>query len=750
MSSPYAHLQLGKALVTAAVHEDEEVRRAAQARVRAWTAVIDGMGADRITTGSRTPVAALPPWVTLEVLRGGFTTGRAIAAGPLESDEIRRVERLGLPRSRAAVLASYLTDDGLAELHELVEAGAYTIRIPEDAVLLVVGCLTAAQDRSAALDLLDIIRPYADTLRFMPRAAVRRQVPSGQVSRRTAKQVQERLHRTPLQQQVEAQREAAEIWQPLTDRFVELWWSARGQAGVAGARWDRGQIVLARRLLFEYEQALDRHRLCRRRSRVPGETLPRLVEATRAGLAGPITARRAAGIDALLAQIADRRGAPGSERLIQLRRGQARIAAEPSHRTLAQIAAARCALLRADEGITDIDAVLRPVSATEAGIFGVPEGTELPGSVRRAVGLGRVGELETLLAEGVLPSAEVLAELLPAVTAIEVAQGCDDALLGQVLAGTYEAFRRRRSLLLVNLERQVQFDELPWVAVPGRNGTGSSRSAAVARRVAAAAISTWPGTILPNPLVQELTTLYDSAGQSLPLVPELAADIFEGRFSQRFAQAGAVAARLLAGTLYEFYYGVDLSALLDVPLPPPAVRHRPGQYRPAAGFDRLCADAAASTAASSVARNGMVIERGQVLTTQNLAVLIAVGGARPTRSWFDLAVAAALHAAALLQLAQRQTRPLPTVKNAAAAWRQALFFLVVADPQERLGDFVETVRRSGDGARWPMSEVLSGLEFVAGGGRFDQDGVSPSGRRLLGWTVTGHWAVKRPEPAGAG
>lgn len=32
----------------------------------------------------------------------------------------------------------------------------------------------------------------------------------------------------------------------------------------------------------------------------------------------------------------------------------------------------------------------------------------------------------------------------------------------------YRAFRQRRSLLLLNLERQVQLTELPWVAALGR------------------------------------------------------------------------------------------------------------------------------------------------------------------------------------------------------------------------------------------------------------------------------------------
>ena len=138
----------------------------------------------------------------------------------------------------------------------------------------------------------------------------------------------------------------------------------------------------------------------------------------------------------------------------------------------------------------------------------------------------------------------------------------------------------------------------------------------------------------------------------------------------------------------------------------------------------------------------MIIERQQQLTTHNLAVLVFRGKVKPSRPWFDLAVAAAERTGELLQLARRQLRPLPTVKDAAYAWRQALFFLTLAGA-DRTAELVSTIASAEVGA-WPMGAVLEGLSDIADGAEFDEEGRSPRGRRLTGWTMTGHWALDPP------
>lgn len=48
----------------------------AQGRVDRWRAVLVGMFDGSLDIGDRQPIAGMPPWITLEVVTGGFATGR--------------------------------------------------------------------------------------------------------------------------------------------------------------------------------------------------------------------------------------------------------------------------------------------------------------------------------------------------------------------------------------------------------------------------------------------------------------------------------------------------------------------------------------------------------------------------------------------------------------------------------------------------------------------------------------------------
>lgn len=246
---------------------------------------------------------------------------------------------------------------------------------------------------------------------------------------------------------------------------------------------------------------------------------------------------------------------------------------------------------------------------------------------------------------------------------------------------------------------------------------------------------------MPNPLTQELHHLLSAAGHDIPLVEELAADIFTGGFSDKFRRAAHVAARVTAGTLYARYYGIDTAQI--VTLTEPVTSHRStrwtwrrvGPTEPQPSFGDLCSARAARAPNGgwSVAANGTIIEQSQILTTHNLAGLVSIG-VQPTRLWIDLAREAIDRTGALLELASRQRRPLTTVKDAAYAWRQAVFFLSVADPAETralLGDASSTTS-----APPVMNELVDGLRRAAVGQPVN-DGHSP----FLGWTVDRHWIL---------
>jgi hypothetical protein len=303
-----------------------------------------------------------------------------------------------------------------------------------------------------------------------------------------------------------------------------------------------------------------------------------------------------------------------------------------------------------------------------------------------------------LIERGIVPSAEVLAELIPPIAAATVSQAYGDERLAALMAANYEAFRRRRSLLLLDLEHQVHVEELPWVqAVAPYRETGDGAEARAALiRLAELALDAFPATILPNALISELDVLAREAGLDLPLTEELAADIFMGRFSKKFVRAARLAGEQLEGSLYARYYDIDYTALPDTP----------------EAFGELClARAPRSRKASWVAGNGMVIEQAQILTTHNLAALVSIGVELDYAAVADRCLDRALALATRPRLTGRKH------KDLAYAWRQLVFFLSHTDAEAFIRGARERV------ARTRLEPALQGLETL-----------DPS-LRLLGWRI---------------
>ena len=146
---------------------------------------------------------------------------------------------------------------------------------------------------------------------------------------------------------------------------------------------------------------------------------------------------------------------------------------------------------------------------------------------------------------------------------------------------------------------------------------------AVARQtlaeLATVTVSSFPQTIVPNKVIQEFRALAKGAELTLPLVDELATDIFVGRFSEVFVKAAKVAEGMLQGTLYERYYDIDFREIHQLEVSATGGKSNPADDDALA---TLCA-ARAGVALGSwrPATNGMIIEQQQILTTQNLAVL---------------------------------------------------------------------------------------------------------------------------------
>src|SRR5262249_16452295 len=136
-----------------------------------WVAVITGMFDGTLTTGSRTPVRDVPAWATLEVVTGGFATGKLLAGGPLLEHEralLDKLRRTPEANGRKTLNGYYLSDAGWGTLCEWLRSGCYDVVVAEEGALLVVAWLVENGHVDEARGLLEVLSPYLSELRFYP------------------------------------------------------------------------------------------------------------------------------------------------------------------------------------------------------------------------------------------------------------------------------------------------------------------------------------------------------------------------------------------------------------------------------------------------------------------------------------------------------------------------------------------------------------------------------------------------------
>ncbi|MPY35720.1 hypothetical protein FNH09_32165 [Streptomyces adustus] len=746
--------ELARAFTTALTHHDRQVRAGAEERVERWRKVLAGMADGTLTVGSRTPVAGLPAWVTPQVVRGGFATGTPAASGPLLAHEAAAAHRAGLPAERRALFAHALTTTGLAELTDLLESGGYAVELPEEAALLTVAWLADRGETATALELLDVLAPFADRLRFLPQPvpSATSGSDSGIVFRWTIAEVRRRLHQRRPHAGIAAMNEALTVWNPFADELLEHWLktvrNGRVLARAPKPEWrQRAAALLGRyRALAAEHTCCGKHRRPKENSFILRTALEDLV----AG--GDLDARRRGLVQHAVDAMVRRRGVPGTPEHAALRARQAADAARPTHHAMAQLVAERLADLPPDTGTPQARTFTVAVTPAEYEATGLPVGADVPEPIARLVHRALAADVPTLIAAGVVPSAEVLATLTPQLVAAASAAAYSDAGLRRLMTASYGAFSNRRSVLLVDLQHQVRFEELPWVRAVEQHRQSTDPVRATAARTLAdlgeLALQGWPGTVLPNPLVSRLTTLARTAGLTLPWTEELAADIFMGTFTAKFPAAARVAAELLDQTLYAAYYGIDYARIAGADASASRDRH---------GFDAvqfaaLCHERAGVDATTwlSVAQAGAVIEQAQILTTHNLALLAGPVRVSPQPGWAALVRSAFATTCRLAARIHGNPHPLRTIKDMAYSWRQALFHLSMATPDEQrtaLAQFDDDAARCPDHARTRLAPVLAGLRFVHAGGDLGPDGgpTNSGARRLLGWAPAGrHWLQAEP------
>lgn len=743
----YATLQLVRAQQTAHSHPDATVRARAVQRVARWYRILQQGQSGRARYGSRTPLAGIPAWVTLDIATGGFATGELSAGGGLsryEQDLASTLPGIRPGHERCDLNLYFLSEHGRNALWADLLSGSYAIELPEHAALPVVAWLLQHGREDEAQAIVGTIAPFFDRLRFFPAPAAA-EPPSSSVFLASAGRIRAELLQLAPPRAIMTQREAITRWLPTYDTAVELFldtyidgwpcqhyrpgWTQR--AAEAVSHFTAAQQATGWTKEPQYHRVAELHAWLQRCGTAPQA----------------LSGRDVGRIRRIVDDFVRRYGRPGSEQHRQLRQRQRNWLAAPTRDRAAKAVADRLGTCAADDGIADITALLQPISAEEAKAFSLPVAAPLPPSVQRRIQRTTLAPIATLVEQGLVGSGDVLAVLLPQLSAQIDAAAIDDEALRRLYAKTYQAFRRRRSLLLLDLQRQVALHELPWVAAikpqHARKGSAAARARELLASTAALALTAFPHALLPNTLLREFRALARIAGLPCELAEELAADIFMGRFSGVFVRAAKRAMPLLAGTLYANYYGIDARTVQQVmALPEPKAQDARAARDE---FADLCAQRADTHGLRrSPAVNGCVIEQQQILTTHNLAPL-----------FLDLDLAdrlqpqlPAMALACFDWICRRQEMKIPeraqlvSLKNGAYAWRQMLFYLSLADASGRdaaLAAIGERFHTRKPALRQRFKPVLAGLWRAAAGT------VLPPGpgqaRAFLGWSAEPHWLL---------
>lgn len=733
--------------------------------------------------GSRNPLKHVPTWVTLEVVTGGFATGSLLAGGALLEHERALASKHELSVSgedRLALNRYFLTEQGLIELQCRLRDRTYEVHIPEEGALLVVGWLIEKGHGEKARRLLNEIGPFFSRLRFYPRATERPQRIGARVFVQDVNTTIESLRSIKPNQSIATQKEAIDVWTPLYDELVDLFLEtvegpppslASGSDGEVLPR-ENGKFQVeggwpcktfaddwsgrAMAWLQRFEMQKSEHNLSSKPWHCKS-SLAQLSPYLEKCLSEPtsLSGREFGRVRLRLARYVAKRGLPNSSQCRSIRERQCQQAQTPMYHKVAAAVIPRLQAYPGKEGIEDLSPVTKPVTEKESALCGLDSGRELPDMIHRRIERCLYGSIDVLVERGLISSGDVLAEVLPQLTSGFRAAGITDPSLRQLYAAINRAFRRRRSLLLLDLQSQVKIEELPWVAAIEAYRSDDLSTNELSRQtleeVVTLTLVSFPQAILPNKLLQELRALVKGAGLDVPLVDELAADIFMGEFSGKFVQASKKSAELLDGRLYQTYFGIDTESVMQLSA---RARKKPrswfyGSTPTLDEFATLCCKrAGVKYSGWDPATNGMIIEQQQVLTTQNLATLFAElkfqESLRP--HLLDMARRCFEWVCRRLQVNDPNWHArLIMVKSSAYSWRQMVFYLSFVEAEE-VREFVEWAR-SHLTIQQPEFQnrfrpAFDGLVAASEGRTPHHTDANRTDERLfLGWSNSRHWLM---------
>lgn len=703
-----------------------------------WQNVIEGMLSGNLDVGSRTPISNVPIWATPEVVTGGFVTGNLLAGGEATEYEQTLAQELGCQQNnpRAFLNAYHLSDEGLSKLTHILQSKEYSISVPEEGALLVIAWLIHHGHYKESAKLISEIALHFNNLRFFPEQKEKLEKVYNKVFLQPIEKTVESLSDIHPNSNVVLQKNTVKIWIPFYDNLIAHLLRLFPDQIIEASNFtlpDTQWKSTASDLVNKLTTLKGKYRVSRRFTRT-GSQFSKLMEILE-DLASD--QREFVSLNYLcqaLTRYVTKHGVPKSSEHQRRRRQQVNSVSGSLHSDIAKIVVARLKRRPQHDGLSDLKSICHDIVKQEAN-SSVRTGESIPLSLVKKVGRSQIDTIDSLVHQGYISSGDSIAVVLPQLTSEIRASSFEDQALQHLYGAMYQAFRRRRSLLLLNYQSQVRLKDIPWISVMDKFRKADNQSTAIAKQtltnVSYLAIKNFPHAILPNKLLQELRALIDSANMECPLVDEVAADIFMGGFSPKFAHSAHLAGQLLKGSLYARYYGIDYE---------PLIKSSPDfTQEDAQAFSRYCSKLAGEKSKGwSVASNGLVIEQQQIVTTQNLASLFCaldlanqfgeeiIDVAKSCFKWvcYRQQITLADHHARLIML-----------KNTAYAWRQMVFFASLIDGAS-LNEFLSWMQ---DHFGTQNEVFISRFHYIVTGFSEAVSGKSvPKESRFLGWTVGKH------------
>lgn len=740
-----------------ALSESGESKEKVEKKKGKWINVIKMMSQGVLSIGSRKPLDGVPEWVTLEVLTGGFASGNYLAGGPLLNHETELLEKLSNNKSvpeRLFLNMYYLSSEGLDELRQLLKSGEYEITIPEEAALLTIAWLIDNKHSTKAQALIDEISPWFSLLRFYPQES-KSKVNEGEFSLQDVDSTIKELNTVDTSHSVKVQYETIKIWNPFYDKLVSLFLEIVDKKDLKELLKNEGYdkelvaiedsneelsgewLAKASNLLAEYSKLRVKHNLSSKPDRKREYLYKLRTFLSKAVDEKELSPKETESIKQILAKYIAKRGEPFTEGHKIIRDAQYLQVNKITNKESASKLIELLTEYKDEKGLTkqELDDTLASYDES------THDKSLIPNYFQRKIKKTMIGNLPKLLEEEIITSSELFGKYLPEYTSLVVRKAFSDKSIEQLYAKTYKSFRSRRSLLLLNLEKQVQISELPWVRVitmlaKDNDLDAKSISHSSIIDILKMSFSFFPNTILPNKTIRELSSLVKAADLSIPLVEELAVDIFMGRFSEKYAESVRETSKLLKDSIYSFYYNIDYSRLYDV------------------GSDELskqCAERAdlfgLTKDTSWIIKNGMIIEQQQILTTHNLALLF---DRFKLESHLDLpALSLETFKWICKRLKQLNSQNwhgnLVGVKNAAYAWRQMVFYLSQMESESRnvaMKDILAYYDQQTKRFRSRLEPAINGLQLSFEGKILTLEILKKNKSKIfVGWSSS-HWMLK--------